>query len=281
MRFEIAHTIRYTYSGPVFLEPQVIRLRPRADAVQELHAFQLSLDPAPAGRTENIGFEGNNSTSVWFCGRHRHLTLTAHSTVETLRHNPFEYIITDPGAARIPAVYTNSYPSTLQDYREPLHRSESLEHFAQQIRESSEGETLPFLAQLTSRLYEEFEFMHRREGDSYSPEETLKRKAGACRDLSVLFNEVCRTVGLAARFVSGYQKGDPDSDEREMHAWSEVYLPGGGWRGYDPTLGLAVADHHVALAAAIHPEHASPTTGAFRGTGITSEMEYEVDIKTE
>lgn len=279
MRFEIAHTIRYTYSGPVFLEPQTIRLRPRSDATQKLIQHTLKLDPEPSGAVENIGFEGNNSTSVWFCGKHSHFTLTATSSVETLRQNAFDYIITDAGAARIPAVYTNHFPPSLQLYREPRERSESLEHFAQEIRESSDGETLPFLAQLTARLYEEFEFMHREEGKPFEPEETLKRKRGACRDLSVLFNEICRTVGLATRFVSGYQSGDPDMDDRELHAWSEVFLPGAGWRGYDPTLGLAVTDHHVALVAGLNPEHAAPTNGAFRGTGVTSEMTFEVALK--
>ena len=104
-------------------------------------------------------------------------------------------------------------------------------------------------------------------------------KCGACRDVSVLFNDACRSLGLPARFVSGYFEGDPDNPENDLHAWSEVYLPGAGWRGFDPTHGLAVAARHVALIAGIEPDQAAPLTGSFRGTEATSEIEFDVKIR--
>ena len=80
-----------------------------------------------------------------------------------------------------------------------------------------------------------------------------------------MFVAVCRAVGLAARFVSGYQEGDLESDQpNDLHAWAEVYIPGGGWRGFDPTLGLAVGDRHVAIAAAADPKQAAPVSGTLR-----------------
>lgn len=90
--------------------------------------------------------------------------------------------------------------------------------------------------------------------------------------------DACRAVGLGARFVSGYQEGDPEQERRDLHAWAEVYLPGGGWRGYDPTHGLAVADRHVALAAGMRPALAAPITGTFRGTGASSRMQTDIKI---
>ena len=104
-------------------------------------------------------------------------------------------------------------------------------------------------------------------GAALSPEATWGERTGACRDLAPLFNEVCRLVGLPARFVSGYGYSD-FLDERHLHAWSEVYLPGAGWRGFDPTIGLAVADRHIAVAAARDPEDTAPTSGTYRGTGL-------------
>jgi len=91
---------------------------------------------------------------------------------------------------------------------------------------------------------------------------------------------VCRSVGLAARFVSGYQEGDPDMEERHLHAWPEVYVPGGGWRGYDPTHGLNVADRHIALAASHWAKGTLPVKGNFRKTGAAARMSYHISLAT-
>jgi transglutaminase-like putative cysteine protease len=112
------------------------------------------------------------------------------------------------------------------------------------------------------------------------PGETLAGRSGACRDTAMLYVEACRSQGLAARFVSGYSMHHPpEVTEQELHAWAEVYLPGAGWRAYDPSLGLAVADGHVALAAA--PDHrlAAPVSGSYRGTGVGSAMDYRVALQ--
>lgn len=110
------------------------------------------------------------------------------------------------------------------------------------------------------------------------PEETLSRMKGTCRDFVVLFAEACRSLGFAARFVSGYTQGDLDNAENYLHAWAEVYLPGGGWRGYDPTLGLAVADQHIALTSGASPLQAAPVSGSFRGTEATATIKYNLTI---
>jgi transglutaminase-like putative cysteine protease len=89
--------------------------------------------------------------------------------------------------------------------------------------------------------------------------------------------DACRSVGLAARFVSGYQQGAPDL-EHDLHAWAEVYLPWAGWRGYDPTQGLAVADQHIALAASARPEQAAPIVGSFRGAAATATLTASISI---
>ena len=101
---------------------------------------------------------------------------------------------------------------------------------------------------------------------------------GACRDLAVLFVACCRAVGLAARFASGYAHSET-AQPTELHAWGEVFLRGGGWRGYDPGLGLAVADRHVTVAAAADPRDAAPVTGTFRGDGVTASLAAEIELE--
>ena len=108
---------------------------------------------------------------------------------------------------------------------------------------------------------------------------TLAKAGGACRDLAVLEMEAIRAAGLPARFVSGYRAGDPETNNQELHAWVEVYLPGAGWRGYDPTTGFAVSDGHVALAAGSDPRIVAPTSGSFRGTGVVSSIWTSIDMR--
>ena len=102
------------------------------------------------------------------------------------------------------------------------------------------------------------------------PGQTLAGGTGACRDMAELFVDACRAQGLAARFVSGYCESEVVDAERYLHAWSEVYLLGGGWRGFDLSLGIAVSNRHVAIAH--EPSHAAarPYEGSYRGTGVTS-----------
>jgi transglutaminase-like putative cysteine protease len=99
--------------------------------------------------------------------------------------------------------------------------------------------------------------------------------------MAMLFIAACRSQGLAARFVSGYSiHHPPEVTEQELHAWAEVYLPGGGWRGYDPSLGLAVADGHVALVSAPDHQLAAPVSGSYRGTGVQAQLSYQVKISS-
>ncbi len=138
--------------------------------------------------------------------------------------------------------------------------------------------TQPFLLRMTEWINYEFATETRYEGDARSPLETLTTKLGACRDLAVLFMDACRSQGIAARFVSGYVYDPFRTHGSELHAWAEVYIPGGGWRGYDPTIGVAVADGHIAVATGPEPQWAAPTEGSYIGTADDSTIDYEVKI---
>jgi hypothetical protein len=156
----------------------------------------------------------------------------------------------------------------------------AVSRFARAVADGVNSQLLPFLAELSRQLHQQIEVPVREHGDPAPAERTLQERRGACRDVTVLFMACCRSLGIAARFVSGYQQGDGKGGTSYMHAWAEVYIPGGGWRGYDPTHGLAIADSHVALAASARPELAAPTSGSFRGTGVSSRMRTELTIRT-
>jgi transglutaminase-like putative cysteine protease len=114
-----------------------------------------------------------------------------------------------------------------------------------------------------------------------SPAITLQKNSGSCRDFATLFIEACRCLGLAARFVSGYMLGGAATGVgASTHAWAEVYLPGGGWKGFDPTLGLLTTTQHVPVAVSRHSEHAMPVTGSFVGPG-SAFLGIEVDVRVE
>ena len=279
MLFHVTHITEFRYSHPVFLEPHRVQLRPRHDGCQRLLDFDMHVDPAPAGLSACIELDGNASDRLWFNDLQKRLAITTRFTVETLCTNPFDYIL-DPAGLRLPMVYDEEVSAALAPYRDRANSRSAVLDFAEAIAEEVDRETAAFLIILTNRIQERSEIILRRRGDPWPASRTLTQGRGACRDLAVLMMDACRAMGLAARFVSGYQEADPARTERELHAWVEVYLPGAGWRGYDPTCGLAVSDRHVALAAAPKPSGASPTKGALRGDGVTSTLHTEIRMTT-
>lgn len=274
MRFRVRHTTTYSYSDAVFVEPHTLRLRPRSDPAQTELSYRLTIDPAPVRLSHVLDSEGNSVAYASFEGSTSKLAIVSQLEVETLRRNPFDFLWRER-AERLGFQYSEA--DSLARF---LHADATrMEPTAWALARSG-GDTLAFLTLLNERIYESIAVTVREKGEPYCAAETLQRGAGACRDLAVLFCCCCREAGLAARFVSGYHAGDADAKERHLHAWAEVYLPGGGWRGFDPTIGLAVADRHVALAAAAKPTDAAPITGSFRKTGAACEMRSDLQLES-
>ncbi len=213
------------------------------------------------------------------------LTVQVLSQVETSRTNPFDYLL-EPWATHLPIDYPAALLLQLKPYlggQQVLYAT-SIDpialQLAQDIVQAVQGNTLDFLSALNQRIYQTCQYSIRETGDPLPAGMTWTTRSGTCRDFAVLFVETCRAIGLAARFVSGYQEGDPDSHDRHLHAWAEVYLPGGGWRGYDPTQGLAVADRHIALVASAFSRYAAPISGSMIPGGIQSKMTYQLTIQS-
>jgi len=270
MRFSVVHTTRYRYDTPVHLEPHTFRLCPRQDGAQRVLRYALEISPAPAGRAEGLDQDGNVITQAWFTGAVEELSAHSEFEVETLRENPFDFLLAASDRA-LPV----SYPESLGAYLRPDSSGE-VQRFAQALADEAGGNTVPFLTALTQRLNASIRQVVRRDGAPLAPEQTL-RGEGSCRDLAVLFCAACRAAGVAARFVSGYERESVRQDSAEMHAWAEVYLHGGGWRGFDPSRGLAVAASHVPVAAAADPLLAAPVTGTYRGSA-RAEMTFEIHM---
>ena len=276
MRISIRHRTEYQFDEPVFLEPHIVRLRPRGDASQRLLSYELTIDPTPTVRAENFDLDGNVVTQVWFEGTTGRLQVESLASVETLVTDPFRFLLDEP-ARILPDVYPARLRSQLSAYRKaPEALAAPVAAFAAGVAADVSGRVDEFPRVLARRLHRDHRIEPRPEGPPLPAETTLKERRGACRDLAVLFTECCQAAGLAARFVSGYAHVD-EARDHELHAWCEVYVPGGGWRGFDATTGLAVADRHVALAAAAEPARAAPVSGSFRGSG-TATLTARVEV---
>ncbi len=277
MLYEITHHTRYHYSQPVFLEPFTVRLRPRSDAFQTLRSYRIAVTPAPSGITHCIGLCGNNTETIWFSGLHDDLRIDVGTLVETHYGDSFNFLITDPDALTLPLKYQPHLAFVLAHYLVRDSDDPLVAEFAQEMMRAANHETIRFLTMLAEQIPKRIEYLLREHGDPWTPMETLRQGQGSCRDFAVLFIDICRSAGIAARFVSGYCIDDMTAGG-DMHAWAEVYLPGAGWRGLDPSRGLTTSDEYIAVAAGQRPQDAAPTFGNFRGQAESS-MDAGISIR--
>lgn len=281
MQFEIRHLTTYRYDKPVQLGPHILRLTPRADGNQRLLDYHCTITPEPAVQSNVLDAEGNLVTRLWFSDTTTELCITSTSRVATLQDNPYGYIVDAPATA-LPMPYSQGEAPLLAPYRHRGSPGAEVVQLAASLARDTEYHTLDFLSTLNGFLYTDFEREIRPQGPPKNPEHTLVRNRGACRDLAVLFIAICRSQGIAARFVSGYQAyPETPGKRRYLHAWPEVYIPGGGWRGYDPSHGTAVADAHVSVAAAGMPVSTMPVEGSFYGDNAASGMDFDLRIDTD
>ena len=277
MRIQVHHSTQYLYDSPVFLEPHTFRLRPRDDGAQRLLSYRLDITPVPAGRSDCLDQDGNVAVEAWFDHKLTEWSIESEFAIETLRENPFDYVAST-GMLALAPVYPESVAASLAPYMESSQPSAAVRQFAASAAAAAGGHTLEFLTVLNRRLFEGFGHEVRDAGPPHPPEVTLGLKTGTCRDLVVLFAAAARAVGIPTRFVSGYEAGAANQEKPNLHAWAEVYLQGGGWRGYDPSAGLAASTRHVAVAAAADPRLAAPITGTVRGSA-RSEMRFALAMQ--
>ncbi len=281
MRFLVTHSTLYRYAAPVTLGPHILRLQPRCDGSQKLWRFDLEIHPRPAGRAACLDQDGNAVTQVWFDGLTDRLLVVSRFEAQPLRENPFDFLLPPAEMLVLPLRYGEPWRTMLLSYANGQRLPATVAAFAQEVQRESGPSVMPFVAALTRRLFEEWTLTERLEGEAYPAETTLAAREGACRDLAALFCQTCRAVGLAARFVSGYERASAGHDRPTMHAWAEVYIPTAGWRGFDPSRGLAVSTGHVAVAAAAEPALAAPFSGTYQGpAGSATEIDLRIQVET-
>lgn len=280
MRIEVEHKTAYVYTGQVRLGPQTVRLRPRLGGVLREVRYGLDVDPAPSVRLECLDAMGNRVVRLRFEGQTRHLHLVSRLVVDSGRAADYVPALERDGMP-LPMAYPAGEAEPLAPYLAGPPLDEPVSALAARLRIQAGGDTLSFLDLLNRWIHEGIAREIRPDGAPQTPAETLERASGACRDQTVLFVALCRAAGLAARFVSGYQdRSALETDRRYLHAWPEVFLPGAGWYGYDPTRGMPVANGHVPLAAGLDPAATLPVEGTFFGDA-GSQMEFALSIRTD
>ena len=279
MKYSITHTTTYRYSEPVALQAHTLRLCPRSDSWQTLDDFKLQIIPTPLKTSDYTDLDGNRLIKAWFDPQPSdRLEIVTNSQTTTHQVNPFSYLA-EPYAVNLPIDYPSSLATQLQSYLRPSTAIDPVAmELAQDLTVEAEDNVAKFLMLLNQKINTHCRYAVRETGRSLPPGFTWRSRTGTCRDFSLLFMEVCRAAGLAARFVSGYQEGDVAAGEHYLHAWAEVYLPGAGWRGYDPTLGVVVSDRHIALVSSVDPIYVAPVSGGFRPVMARSTMDYQLRL---
>ncbi len=268
MFFNVIHYTRYDYSQPVTFAPHALYLRPRESSKQRLHEYSLNVSPE-AKRVHTTDAEDNALDYLYFNGQSSTLELTSQCLVETRNSNPFDFIL-EPYALLFPFAYADSDSFVLRPYLVTPHGTNpsELSTWLEEYMPSPPSDSISFIRTLNAAVCFSLLYVKRDEPGIQTPRETLERGSGSCRDYAVLLIALCRQLGVAARFVSGYvyEPVDPsliNPPVLSMHAWVEVYLPGGGWCGVDPSRGIFCDDNFIAVAHTSRAETVNPIRGNF------------------
>ena len=269
------HVTHYRYDRLVNLSPQIVRLRPAPHCRTPILSYSLRIEPA----THFVNWQqdpfSNHLARLVFPEKTQEFKITVDLVAEMSVYNPFDFFL-EPEAETVPFAYASDVAQDLAPYLAAGPLTPKLKALVDAVRPPKEGEqrTIDFLVGLNQKLQQDISYLIRMEPGVQTPEETLTKASGSCRDTGWLLVEALRHLGLAARFVSGYLiqlKPDVKSldgpsgaevDFTDLHAWCEVYLPGAGWIGLDPTSGLLAGEGHIPVACTPQPTGAAPVTGA-------------------
>ncbi len=276
MQIHVRHELRYTYSNSVKLGPHILHLTPKAYPHQRIIGYDLVIEPQPVKIVKNMSVESNIQHVVFFGDNTSYLTIKTNVIVQSDDFNVFDFLLYPFDTQQLPFNYPENIRTLLHPYLQRDGVTMAIDNFARQIANTAKWQTVNFLTHLCQYIHQNFVYERREEGLPYPPEHTLTTQKGTCRDFAQLFIATCRSTGLAARFVSGYLYGSLQQ-AHELHAWAEVYLPGAGWRGFDPTEGGAVINNHIYLATSTDAALITPVAGTFGGDG-QSLLVAEVDV---
>src|SRR3982751_2041905 len=282
----LRHVTRYRYERPIALGPQTIRLRPAPHARAKVLAYGLTIEPTGYFLNWQQDPQANWLARVVFPEKVDHFTVSVDLAVEMAVINPFDFFL-EPAAEKFPFTYSEELKAELEPYLKPEPGGQAFERYLAAIPREPKQTTI-FVFDLNAQLARDIGYLIRMEPGIQTPEDTLCKASGSCRDSAWLLVQLLRHLGLAARFASGYLiqlKSDVKSldgpsgtevDFTDLHAWCEVYLPGAGWIGLDPTSGLYAGEGHIPLACSPEPSSAAPISGALDPCETTFEHHMSV-----
>jgi transglutaminase-like putative cysteine protease len=288
MLVSLRHCTRYQYDRPVTLGPHEIRLKPVPACRTPVPFYALAVRPAQHALHWHHDAVGNPVARVLFQDKTSLLEIDVALTADLMPVNPFDFLI-EPGAERYPVSYPEAARPDLAPYLAAGEEGEQLERWLESLRSTdipANRDTVDLLARVTERVKRDITYVTRMEHGVQSCDDTLRLGSGSCRDSGWLLVQILRRLGFAARFVSGYLiqlagdgPGAPQSDQADLHAWAETYLPGAGWIGLDPTSGMFAAEGHLPLARAATPALAAPVTGSVEPSN--SQMQFTMTVQRQ
>jgi len=273
-RIRFAHRTVYRYSGPVEFRRHRLVLRPRESHFERLERFRITTSPASTLHWHQDVF-GNILAQAVFSERADQLIIESDFVVAKIRSGSVVHSPPVSEGLEYPVMYAGIEDAAVSLYRSPVYPPE-VEELRRWVRSHdllpSAGARGPIFERMAQAVHQRVVYQRREEPGVQSPSETLQRRSGSCRDTALLLMEAARSLGYAARFVSGYLESDDSRAARgSTHAWTEVYCPDRGWLGFDPSIGAPVGDGHVAVAVSHHPRGVMPITGSFKTHGHFSQ----------
>ncbi|MCP9840476.1 transglutaminase family protein [Synechococcus sp. J7-Johnson] len=282
MRARVIHSLGYRYSAPVQLGPHRLCMKPRAQGFQRLISFDLCFSPDPHHLHPLVAASGDDILRARFIGCTDTFDIRAVSEVET-KVPPLLQVCLAENEPELPypvGHLNGDLIGSLEGWLPNGQHDPAAVELAQEALMGSDQRALMFLQQLVEMIQDRVKYTQRHAGPAWPAGRTLRERVGSCRDLAVLMIEACRCVGLPARFVSGYHLVEPTPKRYDLHAWAEVYLPGAGWRGFDPSGMGAIDDRYIPLATSSRPSLTAAVSGTFSGPpGVKSEMSWSIQAE--
>lgn len=284
----LKHVTSYVYDRPVTLGTQKIRLRPAPHTRNAIQSYSLKITPQQHFINWQQDPFGNFLARVDFPEKLRNFKVEVDLLTEIRVFNPFDFFLEDY-AENYPFKYEKSLKEELAPYLEIKERDDGLMTWLKQV-DRKKRSIIDFLVAINMQLNQDLSYTVRLEPGIQSCEETLKLGSGSCRDMAWFLCQALRHLGLATRFASGYLiqlaqdvksldgPSGTETDFTDLHAWTEVFLPGAGWVGLDPTSGLFAGEGHIPLCCTPNPSSAAPISGTFEG-GVNATLEHDMSIQ--